>query len=425
MIETEFYTHTQERRNKIPELAIEVARIRREGLEEEELYLLPDTGFNVRLQIDLLLSNIANGVSFEDSFEQLGQDMQGFKIEYLSEGVLFPIILNKRRVGSESRVQAAFYGGKLWADAISEVEREGAVKRAIVGDAFLGKMGIEQYLLTAPPGSMAILTSPPAWSGYPGIDYPDTQTYGIEVLDDGGIRGFTVKSDLKIDQNEELLMRLGVREEEFRQTLSEKDQIKRLVGNYVLLSPESAPGIGGLIDIIRDIKGSDIAFVDTRGRERTFNEAYEALENPESLWILDSPTKKLVNKFKEQVIYEVLKESIDRRNLEIGLGRIVLELAHRIRGGERQTDCEKEESMQRLFSPREILDDMQEIRGCAGGGRVIKSLIPRFGDERRTLCCTCPYCKEQVEAIIEDGTIKCPKCLKEAPWSDEGLSEAA
>lgn len=35
----------------------------------------------------------------------------------------------------------------------------------------------------------------------------------------------------------------------------------------------------------------------------------------------------------------------------------------------------------------------------------------------RTLCCTCPFCKKEVEAPIKNGKIHCPKCGESASWS--------
>ena len=36
----------------------------------------------------------------------------------------------------------------------------------------------------------------------------------------------------------------------------------------------------------------------------------------------------------------------------------------------------------------------------------------------KILCCTCPFCKEKVEAKIAKGKIECPNCKKSAKWSD-------
>ena len=423
----QLYYHEPETQRKpethtvVPELVTEVARIRRKGPREEVLYLLPDTGFNVPKQIDLLVANVASGLSLEDSFEQVEQDVQGFKVEYLMEGVLFPIVLNKTRIGEGDRIQATFYGGKLWADAVSEQERDGVIKSAITGGGLNGKAGIEEHLLNAPPGSMAVLISPPEWSGYPGIEYHDTQVYAIEVLPDGRLCGFAIKSDINIDQNEKLAIKLGLQSSVFEEKLSENERIKRVINNYVLLNPsENRGGIKWAIDEVNGIKGSDVAFVDSKGRQRMFSEAYKALKDPESLWTLDDFTRALIGRFKDQVLYEFSKGGIDRRNLEIGLGRVILELADRIRGKNQKVTTGQIDGTS--FDPRAILADVQSIPGCAGGCKV-NSLTPRMGIEgKRILFCTCPFCGKEVEAVIEGGTISCPKCQKSAPWIDEEVA---
>lgn len=38
--------------------------------------------------------------------------------------------------------------------------------------------------------------------------------------------------------------------------------------------------------------------------------------------------------------------------------------------------------------------------------------------KERVLCCTCPFCKEKVEAKIAKGKIECPSCKKTAKWED-------
>lgn len=41
-----------------------------------------------------------------------------------------------------------------------------------------------------------------------------------------------------------------------------------------------------------------------------------------------------------------------------------------------------------------------------------------FGKKERILCCTCPFCKKEVEAKIAKGRIECPECRKSAKWED-------
>ncbi len=39
--------------------------------------------------------------------------------------------------------------------------------------------------------------------------------------------------------------------------------------------------------------------------------------------------------------------------------------------------------------------------------------------ETTKLCCTCPFCRREVEAIIEGGKITCPDCDASVPWSQQ------
>ncbi len=72
--------------------------------------------------------------------------------------------------------------------------------------------------------------------------------------------------------------------------------------------------------------------------------------------------------------------------------------------------------------PYFVAQEMQRV-GILGSYSI--SCPPSFGSffERPSLligeklCCTCPFCKQQVEAIIFLGQIHCPKCKKSAPWN--------
>jgi hypothetical protein len=47
------------------------------------------------------------------------------------------------------------------------------------------------------------------------------------------------------------------------------------------------------------------------------------------------------------------------------------------------------------------------------------SSVSEFDPKKdKILCCTCPFCKEKVEAKIAKGKIECPNCKKSAKWSD-------
>ena len=73
----------------------------------------------------------------------------------------------------------------------------------------------------------------------------------------------------------------------------------------------------------------------------------------------------------------------------------------------------------------------QEVReiqaGCgkSGGydltesqGDSVNSVSEFDPKKEKILCCTCPFCKRAVEAVISKGRITCPECNKSAKWSD-------
>lgn len=75
-------------------------------------------------------------------------------------------------------------------------------------------------------------------------------------------------------------------------------------------------------------------------------------------------------------------------------------------------------------------DDMyrlgnREVRqvstACPGESGARKNSLWSVADhaEGTILCCTCPKCGKEVEAVIANSTITCPKCKASAPWKTE------
>lgn len=46
----------------------------------------------------------------------------------------------------------------------------------------------------------------------------------------------------------------------------------------------------------------------------------------------------------------------------------------------------------------------------------VANSLTEGGESKKTLCCTCPACKKEVEAEIKNGKIHCPKCKASADW---------
>jgi len=84
------------------------------------------------------------------------------------------------------------------------------------------------------------------------------------------------------------------------------------------------------------------------------------------------------------------------------------------------------------FVKQEIRDygykEVKEVRaGCGiSGGFDLKETqnnssysVSEFDPKKeKILCCTCPFCKKEVEAKIAKGKITCPECSKSASWND-------
>src|SRR3990167_4825765 len=384
-------------------------------IEEGPWYRLPGTGFNVKLQIDQLERDIQQGKKngqssaevLEENFQRIEQDIQGFKTEYLCEGLLFPIVLDKEIIDGRQRIVAAMYGKKQpLSDFISPLERKGAVKKSIED--------IEQFLATAPPGSIAVMTSPDGPSGFAGITYQDTQTYIFRVMEDGRPMGFGVRTDMLLVQNRHLLTALG---KDIQMHENPQDEIVEIVANPIFIKCDQGQKgwtFEDVVDIIKFIKKSDFAY-----KNRSFDEIYQQLQNPQDLWTLDETTERLTNNLKAFFLDKLAKGDYSRQELEIALGITILKLARAIRGGKEQINSAGTErrhiksTKTSDFTPyQNILTEVQGLPGCNGGGLMQESSVsifmgtisPRFTNgsltAEKTLNCRCPFCNKQVDAVI-------------------------
>lgn len=429
-----------------PTLAEEVSAIKKKN--QQDMYLLPGTGFQVRTQVDLLLENHKKGVPLSDSLQQVEQDIQGFKTEYLLELPVFPIVLEKKEYEGKTRLVGALYGGKPFAEAISADERDGVVKKSTEK--------IEETLLTAEPGTMVVMTSPGGWSGYQTKDnklqrlnpfdvasgaaeeikYPDSQTYCFQVQADGSIRGFTLKTDMNLSQNKQLLKDLGVSSEAFAGIVDPKTDIKRVVENVVIINPKDRKKIEDIAQNIKQIKGSNAAYKDSAGRARTFSEMMDLLQNPEGLWTLDATVKGYIDPLKAYVSQRITDFDDDTRgDLETAMGLTALKLMHEIRPPKQQQtqmepgrDYDPEFRGVSQFDAQETLEEMRKIAGCAGGGNkkkeIVTSVTPRLGfqdpkDDDEQEWFNCPKCGYKADGPIGNT---CPGCnlTKDEYAAEEG-----
>lgn len=424
----------------VPSLVLEVARIKKNG--ESDMYTLPGTGWHGKKEVASLIASVDAGLSLEKAFQRVEQNIQGFKIEYLVEGPVFPILLEKVKREGKTRLAGKLYGGGLWVDSTDDIEREGAVKEAI--------KDLEPRIIDAKPGTMFVLASPDGWSGYQmpkgentleklnhadimrgkatEVKYPDDQVYCIQIQNDGSIKGFTLKNSMNLKQNEDLLMLLGAPSEAFAEEVDDKTAIKRVLQNVVEISPENNESIEGVAQKIKQIMGTEVAYKDSAKRIHTFSEMQNILKNPEPLWTLDETTQTLVDSWKEYAAYRI-KNPTDtlQQDLEISLGLTVLKLMHEIRPNAEQKMTQGKPypvagALPISFNPRKTLENLQQIGGCAGGGnknkigdpvrQIINSITPRLGstnlfEDEGQEWFTCPKCSFKADGPVGN---QCPGC---------------
>lgn len=409
-----------EKQSQLPHLAREVIRINASSPEERRVYDLEGTGFHVGTQARLLRDNYKVGISLVESAQQLRQDINGFNIEYLKEAPVFAIPLSKKKINGEERIVGRLYGEKIWEDTADEIEREGVVKESV--------RKMSKALVTAKPGTLLVFHSGEGWSNYQDkngrleplnendvrngvaqrIVYPDTQTYTGYVNPDGTITAVTLRADMDISQSERFLALLKGQGYVSKDYLTEKERIKQVVGNVLEFNPDKGVNIESIVKAIQKIKGEgNVAYVDSLGRERTFDEMRFMLRNPQNLEKVDEITERLVSNVMD---YAQWRMSFDddnvQKDLEVALGYTVLNLMHEIRGSAAQIpEAIISRSQAGLdphiipFDPRKMLEELQKLPGCAGGGLKVESAMgPRTGafaesDKHGPLEFECPDCK--------------------------------
>lgn len=372
--------------------------------EKESIFLLPRTGFNVELQVNKLKVALNNGSDREkvisDWEKQTKEDIWGFWLEYLKKEHILPINMELK----DGVIVANKYGGQTCLEITSEAERDGSVKRSV--------KKMQDFLASAPPGSVAILTGPPGWSnllnseGKP-IFYPDTQTYIFYLNPQRKLEALTVVSDFSLEDNETFLSRLTDFEPDLNQT--EKERITKVTSFPILMSPPKGLyfNLEGIIKSLDQINPS--AFNLTR--------ALSSLERLDTKREIDSEISEVVSQ-----IGKYLKTNFDPENprcfkyLRKLIGKVILDL----------TSIHLEKSSPRHFQRyfelypenryQRTLAFLQTRRGCNGGGLLNQTTIETpFGPrsilaEEKGPTRFCDTCNRFVDTYIVKGVVYCSIC---------------
>jgi len=190
-------------------------------------YHLPGTGFWVKEQGARLMRDVQND-GVDSALIRVREDFNAFEREYLKQMVSLRWNLAVGEVDGRQRIICSDYENATLESVTNKEERHGVVYDTLFGDKKKGMVGVEEQILDAPVGTMAIIVSPEGWSGLLDADgneirYTESQTVAIMKLADGRIQAYTFRSEANILQNEAFQKSLGLPIPEVQ---NQKDRIK-------------------------------------------------------------------------------------------------------------------------------------------------------------------------------------------------------
>lgn len=363
------------------------------SVSKKQWWLLPGTGYDVRGQINELI----RAGDIEMFIEKTEQNIKHFVLEYPLQRLAFPIFLNIEDRNGQNRLTAPRYGNEIYEDLISEQERAGSVKRSV--------KQIEDFLIHAPIGSMAVLVSPPGWSGLDDrqggqIVLLDNQIYILKKTQKG-VEGRTIRTDLSLEESEEFLERLESLAVDPKTLQTKEDRIINVVSSPAFFTySEDENTFEAVVNLIKKVKRSNFAY-----QGRGFAEIYEDLSLGEKL--LDE--NKQINQFVIPLLFQfrsfVLREGevltgqvLDR--IEAELGKTILRIYQAIKIGNPQKEAVErlayvsDEQLQRAHV------ELMQLPGCNGGGSVMigtslgvrEAAIIYGSDEYGSRVFSCPSC---------------------------------
>lgn len=382
---------------------------------ELAVYTLPGTGFLVREQV-YAFANAASHINahraseffgeenkkvqkiwIEEAFTRTTQDIRSFYQEFIEYSPALPIPAKMRFFGDPPVPRLfAHYGNSLvlYEDIVDAVEREGAALEAM--------RLVEKALAGAGSQDKVIFISPIGWTGMADPDeHKDAHVY-VFGLDES----ITLRTSLNHIQSLTLLNQLaGTHPLELNLNIPEKERIKNIMGKVVVKDIE----FEDVAWQIRSVIGSDVIWEDDHG-PRTYNEMIASIRNRGKAVGLGDKIEVFIDDLKDYVEKEDMETFSDEfiAGLIYRIGRIVLEIEL-----SQNPDIALNSSLQLSEKYKNAHTHLQTRSGCSHAPNKKKS-----SSETKILCCRCPFCGHQVEAIIKDGMIICPACHMSRSWKN-------
>ena len=348
------------------------------------IFMLPGTGFDMGKQIETWINTYFSGQRAGESFtevkqqliEKTLQDIEGFYWEYLARRMVLPIRVARASLNGQPRLIAPNYGDSAqrpYEDLVKIEERDGVVRKAIAGMA--------ELMAKAPPGTVAMITSPPGWSGLRDsegnlISYQESQTYVFRIREDGTPEGLTLRTDMILREHERLVALLDGKFDSSELPADVFSRIKNVAGQVTVFQETAGEnGFHRVLRAIKAVKTSPYTLIDReRDEMRTFEEMAEDID---ATPILDGQVRLLLDHFRAEVERNLENLSPQAvRQLVIMTGRTLLAISRFSSQAQERFTGQLSTIGIRTMGQSDYLQElafMQTMSGCNGGGKTIFS----------------------------------------------------
>ncbi len=383
-----------------------------EGLPRD-WWNINDVGFSMKRQMRLL-SETGDRKSW---VKQVERDLRGFALEYLRQGTVFPV--EYEIVSGE--LADARYGDRRLLDTVDPSERAGAVRESL--------SKIQEYLVDGKEGAMAIMVSPPGWTGLEmdngeRIEYQDTQTFYFQKTG-GRVLGMGLRTDFSLQEARILIKYLT------GQDLGPSASVIDCVKAISIITPEteSIGSANDLVGVLKKVKEeSRPAEARYAHKIKPWQEMERDIDRRQELYEFDERAGEIINEFKEYVLLgkhtqEEIQKALAATFLRLSKYFLV---DKKIQYGEIRTETyhARDIDAMRAMTYGQIVEEVQKLPGCAGGGSgvsSISSIINRTtytGENAKNDpdLCRCNsqephfHCDCGFPIIVGKGISVCPSC---------------
>lgn len=349
------------------------SQLQEKTLNKKDWWLLPGTGFDVEGQINKLVRDLKKSKpknALAEFSDYTAEDIRHFIVEYPLQRLVFPIFLEIKMKNEDLRLVAPRYLDQLYADLVSPQERGGIVKKKI--------LEIEKYLINSPTGAMAVMISPPGESGLADgkggtIKHTDNQTYIFKKENSSKVSAYTIRTDMDLDQSEDLLKRMGSLRQKLTSLHSEEDRISQIMNSTLYFNDRTFEDVVDAMEVARKSKFAykEKSFAEIRTDLRIGNQLLE--QNGD----VQKYAEPYIEKFQCYVWAKINALSTDVEisaaisDIEKELGKTILDILIALKTGRVDLDQKEPLSTAKYTS---WLGTLQSYGGCNGGG--LDDLIP-------------------------------------------------